>query len=287
MAIEWVNSTNKGTSMLKLIHQFQSEVLFKDEYVSWFFEPSLIQSLEKSPPNMMVKPNDDTELFQRIAYWYVIFREKYGDEVIEASIESGCKQLLLLGSGYDTRFFRLSSIQDNSVKTFEIDLPETISEKKRCLLAKLGSLPHGLSLISLDLNLDNLNRIFEYGFDSKLPTIYLWQGVSYYLNKESVSNILDYIREQMSPNSVFVFDCCSPLMTFKNDRVPGINSNIDELAEIAEPYRFGMYSNEMELWLTEKGFQDIQILQQDDLEEQFIAKRTLPDKMWYVVTVKA
>jgi hypothetical protein len=48
-----------------------------------------------------------------------------------------------------------------------------------------------------------------------------------------------------------------------------------------------MYSNEMEAWLREKGFQDIQILQQDDLEAEFLHRRTLPDNMWYVVTVKA
>ncbi|MBZ8180845.1 class I SAM-dependent methyltransferase [Oscillatoria salina] len=282
MSIAWENSTNKGTSMLKLIHQFQSELLFKDNYLNWFFAPSLIDSLQKKPPNI-----DELEVFQRIAYWYILVREKYGDEVIEASIKAGCKQLLLLGSGYDTRFFRLASIQNNSVKTFEIDLPETINDKKKCLIAKLKIIPHGLSLISLDLNKDNLNSLVDYGFESEIPTIYIWQGVSYYLTQESIDKVLDYIKKQMTPNSVFVFDCCSPLMTFKNDRVPGINSNIERLAEIGEPYRFGMYSDEMELWLREKGFQNIQILQQNDLEERFLERRTLPDNMWYVVTIKA
>jgi O-methyltransferase involved in polyketide biosynthesis len=76
-------------------------------------------------------------------------------------------------------------------------------------------------------------------------------------------------------------------MTFKNDRVPGIAYQIDKLNEMGEPFQFGMYSNEMEAWLREKGFQDIQILQQDDLEAEFLHRRTLPDNMWYVVTVKA
>ncbi|MGB3512493.1 MAG: hypothetical protein WBA93_25305 [Microcoleaceae cyanobacterium] len=43
----------------------------------------------------------------------------------------------------------------------------------------------------------------------------------------------------------------------------------------------------MELWLREKGFDNIQILQQDNLEERFLEKRTLPDNIWYLITVKA
>ncbi|MBO9999430.1 MAG: SAM-dependent methyltransferase [Cyanobacteria bacterium SID2] len=286
MNIEWLNSTNKGTALLKLIHQFQDDTLFVDGCLHWFFDRSLIDRLKTNPPNMKSEPKDETEHFQQIAYWYVILREKYGDEVIESSIATGCKQLLLLGSGYDTRFFRLASIRDNSVKTFEVDLPETIDDKKKCLLAQIGQIPQELSLIPGNFNLDQLDNIFAHGFNRKIPTIYIWQGVSYYLEKEIVSNMLDWIEDIMTPSSVFVFDCCSPLMTFKNHAIPGIHSNIDRLVEIGEPYRFGMYADEMESWLREKGFQNIEVLQQGDLEETFLRRRTLPDRMWYVVTAK-
>ncbi|WP_017658548.1 class I SAM-dependent methyltransferase [Baaleninema simplex] len=286
MKLNWKNSTNKGTLMLKLVHQFQTETLFTDKYIRWFFDRDSIQALEKNPPNMMSEPKDEEERFQKIAYLYVILREKYGDDIIESAIEAGCQQILLLGAGYDTRFFRLSSIQNNSVKTFEVDLPETIENKKQYLLKQFDNIPHGLSLIPLDLNQDDLDCLVEYGFNPQTPTIYIWQGVSYYLNQENVSNTLDFIKNKMTPGSVFVFDCCSPLMTFKNETIPGINFNIDRLAEIGEPYRFGMYGDEMERWLSEKGFQNIEILQQDDLEERFLNKRSLPNNMWYIVTVK-
>ncbi|MBE9041336.1 SAM-dependent methyltransferase [Oscillatoriales cyanobacterium LEGE 11467] len=287
MAIEWKNKTNKGAAFLKLAHQYQSDILLEDRYIRWFFDESDLEFLKQNPLNAIAQPQDDEEHFQHLAYWYIILREKYGDRAIEASISAGCKQLILLGSGYDTRFFRLSTIKENSVKTFEIDLPETIEEKQKCLRSKLGVIPRDLSLISLDLNRDNLNRIFEYGFESKVPTIYVWQGVSYYLERDSISKVLDYIKLQMAPGSVFVFDCCSPLMTFKNDRIPGININIEHLAKIGEPYRFGMYGDEMEEWLKEKGFNEIEILQFNDLEEMFCEKRTFPANMWYIVTVRA
>ena len=76
-------------------------------------------------------------------------------------------------------------------------------------------------------------------------------------------------------------------MTFKNDRIPGINANIEQLEKIGEPYRFGMYADEMERWLKEKGFDEIETLQLNDLEEVFLNKKTFPENMWYIVTVKA
>lgn len=286
MSIDLGKSTNQGTALLKLAHQFQPNPLFKDDYLQWFFDESIVDYWRKNPFDLDTQPKDEEEQFQRIAYWYIALREKHGDETIEIAIASGCRQLLLLGSGYDTRFFRLPCIQENSITTFEIDLPKTIENKHNYLVKKLGTIPPGLSLVPLDFNHDRLSRIADCGFENQIPTLYVWQGVSYYLPQESVSNFLDFIKSQMIPGSVFVFDCCSPLMTYKNDRIPGIVYHVDKLKEIGEPYQFGMASNEMVAWLIDKGFRDIQICQQDDLEARFLGRRTLPNNMWYVVTAK-
>lgn len=283
--MKWSNSTNKGTAIVKLAHQFQDEVLFKDEYVSWFFDEAQINFVKENVKNLELEAKNDAANFFKIAYWYIILREKHGDEAIATSIESGCRQILLLGAGYDTRFFRLPAIRDRSIATFEIDLPKTIDDKRKCILKKLGEIPQGLSLIPLDFNQDDIHSIRNYGFDKNVPTAYIWQGVSYYLSQENVSKVLDFIKEQMVQGSIFVFDCCTPLMTFKNDEIPGIASNIDKLNEIGEPFLFGMYTDEMEAWLKEKGFDNINILTQNDLEAKFLHKRTLPNNMWYVVTV--
>lgn len=287
MMIDMGKSTNKGTAMMKFAHQFQSDVILEDEYVSWFFDESVAQSLQGDSLEIGKEPTNDAQRFQHIAYWYTILREKYGDEVITDAIASGCKQVLLLGSGYDTRFFRLPSVKENTVATFEVDLPKTIQDKQKYLVERLGQIPEALTLISLDFNCDDLGSLIRYGFEPNLATIYVWQGVSYYLPQESVSQVLDFVRSQMTSDSVLIFDCCSPLMTFKNNQIPGIEASIDKLLEIGEPYLFGMYGDEMKVWLEKKGFRDIEILQQDDLEEKILHKRTLPNNMWYVVVARA
>lgn len=287
MSFDLGKATNKGTAMIKLAHQFQPEVILPDQYVSWFFDNSTIEYLQKDGLNLGKEPIDDGQRFLQIAYWYIVLREKHGDEVITQAISSGCRQLLLLGAGYDTRFLRLAAVQERGVATFEVDLPGTIEQKQRYLLDRLGHIPAGLTLIPLDFNQDELSRLADHGFDQNLATAYIWQGVSYYLPQASVSQVLDCIRSQMTAGSVLVFDCCSPLMTVKNDRIPGIAASIDKLSEIGEPYLFGMASDEMRTWLQEKGFQEIEILQQDDLEARFLHRRTIPNNMWYVVVARA
>ena len=286
MNIEWPSSTNKGTALAKLMHQFDPHRILVDDYVSWFFDETTIATLRDTKPAAHEDYEDPSKEFSRIGYWFGIFREKYVDSITEDAIESGCRQLLLLGSGYDTRFFRLHSIGKHSVATFEIDLPETIKDKRAILEKRLGSLPAGLILIPFNLNHGDLNDIIRSGFQPNVATVYVLQGVTYYLPRKTVSTVLDFIRTIMASGSRLIFDCCWPLMLFENDEIPGIRFNIERLRKIGEPYIFGMEPDDMVSWLLDKGFQSVSVSAQDDLEMHYRNIRTLPKKMWYVVTAK-
>lgn len=286
MGIDLGKATNQGTALLKFAHQFQPDIILEDPYVGWFFDATVAQALQQDALHLGTAPTDDTQRFLQIAYWYIILREKHGDQVITDAIAAGCQQLLLLGSGYDTRFLRLPAIRERAIATFEVDLPQTIATKESGLRQQLGSIPPGLTLVPLDFNHDDLNGLQHYGFDPTLATAYIWQGVSYYLPQESVAQVLDWIKLQMAPDSVLVFDACSPLLVAPNDQVPGVAASIDRLTEIGEPYLFGLFGHEMKTWLADKGFHDIQILQQDDLETTILHQRTLPNNMWYVTVAR-
>jgi methyltransferase (TIGR00027 family) len=286
MKIEWPKSTNKGTALMRLAHQFQPKVIIKDPYVSWFFDDSLVASLQKAALAEDFSPQNEDERFNQIAYWYIILREKYIDDIINEAIITGCKQLVLLGAGFDTRFFRLSEIRKNAVRTYEIDLPSIIKEKADAICFRQGSVPSNLVLIPLDFNKQEIAHIENYDFNKKVKTAFIWQGVSYFLPKDTISSVLDFISSLMIPGSAFAFDSCSPLMTYKNNQIPGISQSIDRLVAIGEPYVFGIEANEMRTWLSKKGFQSIDIIQLDELERKLLKRHTLPGNMWYIVTAK-
>ena len=287
MSLLWPESTSKGTALLKLAHQFQKRVILRDEFLAWFFDAETVDALRTDPPDFDRRPRSAAEEWERIAYWYAVLRERYFDEAVAAGVRSGCRQLLLLGSGYDTRFFRLPEIAGRAVAVFEVDKAATIAEKRAIIEAHLGSLPARLSLIPLDLNREPLGRLFDRGLARKVPTLCVWQGVSYYLPKESVSAVLDFVRGELPSGTRLALDAAGPLMLEANDVIPGIELNIERLSRIGEPYRFGMAPREMRSFLSEKGFRRIRMASQEALERRYLRRRTIPGNMWYVVTARS
>ena len=280
--MEWPKSTNLGTALMKLIHQGEETKLFVDNYIKWFIENESEQ-VEKRIAVPFERSDDPEKEFLRFAYRYTILRERFFDDRIEDAIHRGYQQVLLLGSGYDTRALRLSSIRANNISVIEVDTPATI-DRKRCILeTKMGALPDHLTFVPLDFSRDDLATAFREHVRDDLKTICVWQGVSYYLTSETVSSVLDAIVAFTQSGTLLGFDCCTPLMLETNEEIPGIDFNIKRLEEIGEPYRFGIYESKMVTLLQEKGYRTQLISTQAEIEVEYLRETTLPNKMWYVV----
>ena len=72
------------------------------------------------------------EAFQIGTYYYVNARTKHIDKTLSDLALMGLKQVVNLGAGYDSRAYRFHE-QLKGVQFFELDLPETIAEKKKVL----------------------------------------------------------------------------------------------------------------------------------------------------------
>ena len=284
-SIKLPRKTNYGTALFKYLHQAEDDVLFKDLYIHWFLEkvPNSATTIEQFI-NQNVEPKSPESIFLRTAIRYTIFREKFFDDFIENAVLMGYQNLFLLGAGYDTRFLRLPLLEEKKVSVIEIDFLSTINAKKEILKEKLGHVPERLSLIDVDLSENDLDVVIRSNVLANSKTIIIWQGVSYYLKKEDVSSVLHSIKTCTPSNTLLGFDCCSPLMLFDNDKIPGIKLNIEHLAKIGEPYLFGLPQNEMKTWLKEKGFKNSVTHDQQILEEKYTGGVSLPKDMWYVVT---
>jgi methyltransferase (TIGR00027 family) len=286
MPAPWPRATNKSTALVRLMQQTLPDVIVRDDYVQWFFDDTLLQAIRKEPLSRDFKPTNDYERFTQISYRYIDLREKHFDTVIQESIARGSRQVVSLGAGFDTRCLRLPELKTGSVRLFETDRPETVQEKTAVLKSRLGGLPAGLTLIPLDLNAQELESIRGHGFDPLLPTTFVMQGLLFYLPQGTVSSLLPAIRRIMGAGSLLAFDSCSSLMTRPNDEIPGISEGIRRLAEMGEPFLFGMDAPEMERWLAAMQFGSIQVTQQDELEVRLLGKKTIPGNMWYVVSAR-
>jgi methyltransferase (TIGR00027 family) len=129
-------------------------------------------------------------------------RQTFYDRVVQQYIPE-MAQFVILGAGYDTRALNLP--KDTPVRSFEIDTPATIAGK-RATLAKAGLDTTGVTLVGADFEQEDwLTNLMEAGFNASQPTLFIWEGVTPYLDKEAVQDTLRKIAST-AKGSIVAFD---------------------------------------------------------------------------------
>ncbi len=112
-------------------------------------------------------------------------------------------QFVILGAGFDTRALRLP--KHRPVRSFEVDTPKTLAVKQE-VLKRAGVDPMGVTFVAADFEKEDwFYRLVEAGFDPDQPTLFLWEGVTPYLDRAAVEDTLRTIAGT-APGSVIAFD---------------------------------------------------------------------------------
>ena len=123
----------------------------------------------------------------------VKIRTKYFDDVLELQLSSGCRQVLILGAGLDTRAIRKSA---PDVTYFEIDDAATLSLKQSCI--ETNRIPANVRFIAGNYVTDELIALLiRSGFDPELRTYVIWEGNTMYLPVESNKAIMEQLRDNL------------------------------------------------------------------------------------------
>jgi methyltransferase (TIGR00027 family) len=111
-------------------------------------------------------------------------RTRYADDVVLSA--SWAVQVVLLGAGMDTRAYRLPLASGTTV--FEVDHPETFVAKGAVLA---GVEPRcGRREVGADLSADWAPALLRAGFDPDRPTLWLAEGLLFYLASDAVDALL-------------------------------------------------------------------------------------------------
>ncbi len=134
---------------------------------------------------------------------YLPIRTHWFDGVICAESRA-IEQVVLLGAGFDTRPMRLSL--PISLRWFELDLPG-VFEKKEPALAGLGAVPScSRIVVAADLRGNWPDPLLAAGFRPARRTMWLAEGLLFYLDAAAVEDLLAGTRRLSSSRSVFVAD---------------------------------------------------------------------------------
>jgi methyltransferase (TIGR00027 family) len=180
-----------------------------------------------------------------------IARTRLIDDLLAEAIGNELCQIVILGAGFDCRAYRLRILNGRDV--YEVDHPVTLERKRRQLKERFGKLPHNLHYVPIDFNRESLGSTLQWaGVIGSVKTVFLWEGVTNYLTAEAVDSVLRYVSGFPSGSQVIFTYVHSGLLdgTVKFD---GAERLLADVAELHEPWTFGMNPAEVNKYLQERG----------------------------------
>jgi methyltransferase (TIGR00027 family) len=181
---------------------------------------------------------------------YMQLRTRVIDDDVAAFTAKGGRQLVLLGAGFDSRAWRLGSLE--GVAVFEVDHPAT-QAKKRALMG--GATPLGnVSYVPWDFERDPLDRLHSRlgleGHDAQAPTMTILEGVLAYLTEEAIGSTFRGIARYSARGSPLAFTYLERALFDEMKKAGGRKV----LRWLGEPFRSGFDPESLPGWLEEQGF---------------------------------
>ena len=196
---------------------------------------------------------------QRFAghHFYVIARTRYFDDLLEGRLVAGTEQLVILGAGYDSRPYRFAD-RLTGVQVFEVDHPATSAVKRAKVGALIGETPANVAYVAVDFTKDKLaDKLLESGYRTKRPTVFLWEGVTPYLNPEAVDEVLGFVTSSAAAGSVILFDYVLRSVVEGTCTLRGAANEFAKMSNTSEPLTFGIDEGQAPKFLASRGFQNV------------------------------
>lgn len=201
-------------------------------------------------------------------YGYSISRTAYIDAIFKKCLSENIPQIVILGAGYDTRPYRFNALL-GSTKIFEVDISTTQIRKIDILKSSKIEIPANVTFVAANFEAENLEeRLLSAGFVNEVKTLYILEGVTYYLAKDTVIHIFDFIKTHSPKSSVICFD-------YLADKIESMNT--------AESYKFIISKKELITLLSACGFEIIEHIDHTEAERRyltlkdgFLAEESLP-----------
>ena len=121
----------------------------------------------------------------------------------------------------------------------------------------------------VDFNEETVDKLFNFGFDPSLQTLFIWEGATYYLTAEAVDRTLSFVSKNASPSSSIVFDYIyTSALTTAHKR--GEVARLQRSQRITgEGLTFGIEEGTTKAFLNARGFKLIEHMTSQDLHRAY------------------
>lgn len=255
------------------IHRFtesqrpEGERICHDPYAIYFLSPGILEFKARNPDKSKAMLEQYERFFPGLGN-SIRAKARYFDDFVKKSIDERLEQLVILGAGYDSRAYRIEGLKN--LQVFEVDHPATQSLKVEKIKKIFGSLPDHVVYVPADLSIDDLGqRLAEMGFDKSKKSLFLMEGVIFYIPPKKVDEILSFIVKNSGKGSAVLFDYF-PQSVVDGSCEMEVGRNIhNQLKQLEEPLQFGIKEGTVEEFLTQRGFSQVQNVTSEDYKRAY------------------
>lgn len=261
----------------KIFDDFIAKDLISDKEFSDIRE-NMIQGIQFFNKDIAQRFQDDPD---EILKWITqvqlsptpLARAAFCEKVLLNELMLGLKQYVILGAGFDTFCFRHPELK-NSLEIFEIDYPATQEFKKNRLDNGDFKIPSNLHFVSMDFTQKFCyQNLVDEGFEYK-KTFFSLLGVSYYLTKEEISNLITNLFSKVPAGSSIVIDYADENLFEEK----GVSNRVENMVKMAsasgEPMKSCFTFQEIENMLEKSGLLIYEHLSPDAINDLFFNNRT-------------
>jgi methyltransferase (TIGR00027 family) len=231
-----------------------SQRRFYDPFARYFLRPSLrmASGLSRVPwLGTLVEWYADRRLPG--ARTSAIARTRLIDEAWCQAMQDGLGQIVVLGSGFDCRAYRL--VSDHLPAVYEMDHPITLASKLARLRQAKVNIPRNVRFVEIDFNRESLSeRLARAGFDSYVPALFVWEGVTNYLTLEAVDAVVRYVGT-LAPGTRIIFTYVHSGALDRSVDFEGAEILRREVAQVGEPWTFGFSPPQLPDFLSQRGLE--------------------------------
>lgn len=239
-----------------------------DTLAEIFLDAPARQSLKDPATHALILKKLDA--FSPGTYEYFIARTAYLDAVVEQALRADVPQLIFLGAGYDTRAFRFADLI-RSTQVFELDAEPTQGHKRALLEQAQVPIPPALHFVTIDFTQETLaDMLARAGYAPDRRTVFIWEGVTYYLPPRAVEETLAFVRRNAPAGSLIAFDymITPPEMAGRF----GAQQARDAMRSIYadEPLLFDLAEEQAGAFLAERGFALLDHVSTEALQARYL-----------------
>ncbi|KPM55851.1 SAM-dependent methyltransferase [Frankia sp. CcI49] len=237
-----VGRTALATAWIRARASRRPDRLF-DDWLAQLFVDAAGDAVPVVPPDA----DDQLRMWARTLMTYLDVRTRFFDDELGAAVAAGCRQVVVLAAGLDTRAFRLP--WPDGTLLFEVDRPDMLSFKER-VLASTSLRPRcERHPVVADLTEDWVDRLLRAGLRPSLPTAWLAEGILVYLEAAQAERLLTNVTDLSAPSSRFALEDATGLSKELLDEV----RRIPPMGEFAELWHGGL-QGESAAWLGDHGW---------------------------------